>query len=521
MNLQPGFTPGATRALNLAGVLARRSNTPLVEASHMLWALILDESRAAEILAAHGLSRESFRDLWPQAATDIVVDNAIVEDSTCTNNDDVQAVILEARRQASVLGKNSDVGTEHLLCGLTAIRSPVQELLAAHGLIPEVALQRSLAHAGDSADPLPTEIELTLPVAASTDASDTYRILDAAANRAREGLRVVEDYVRFTLDDRHLTSLLKNWRHRLAATLASIDAHQLVSSRDTTRDVGTTVKTRREGSRATVLDVVTANFKRVQEAARTLEEFGKVLSSELGRQLEELRYELYTIEKGVFLTHAARERLAARELYVLVTSALCPNGPGQLISAALAGGAGIIQVREKNMPDRELMTYGKYVREWTAQAGALFIMNDRPDLAVLTDADGVHIGQEELSVREVRRIMGPARLVGVSTHTLDQARKAVLDGADYIGIGPVFSSSTKTFSQLAGLDFVRQIADEIALPAYAIGGIGLENIDQVIAAGARRIAVSGALCQAKEPVDVAHSLRSKLVQSARQAEDSH
>src|SRR4029077_19739139 len=128
------------------------------------------------------------------------------------------------------------------------------------------------------------------------------------------------------------------------------------------------------------------------------------------------------------------------------------------------------------------VTYGKLVREWTARAGALFIMNDRPDLALLTDADGVHVGQEELSVREARRIMGPSRLVGVSTHTLEQARQAVLDGADYIGVGPVFSSTTKAFAHLAGLDLVRQVAAEITLPAYAIGGIGLENIEALLSA---------------------------------------
>src|SRR4029077_19302983 len=147
------------------------------------------------------------------------------------------------------------------------------------------------------------------------------------------------------------------------------------------------------------------------------------------------------------------------------------------------------------------VTYGKLVRGWTNRTGALFIMNDRPDLAVLTNADGVHVGQEELSVREARRIVGPSRLVGVSTHTIEQARQAVLDGADYIGVGPVFSSTTKSFVQLAGLEYVSQVAAEITLPAYAIGGIGGENIDEVLAAGASRVAVSGAICGAEDPAE--------------------
>jgi len=512
--MQPYFTPGADRALKLAGSLARKSCSDVVEPVHLLWALVLDESRGAEILLAHGLPIEKLRELFPLPAADLE-DGLPPIDDPGDPSDALRSVLLEARRHASLAGKYSEVGSEHLLCGLATIPSSVEKLLAAHGLGTGSVAEQSLEQAGESAGPIAAEIELALPDDSAADAVDTYRILDAAANRAREGLRVVEDYVRFTLDDRHLTSLLKNWRHRLAEVLSKIDSHGLVSSRDTSRDVGTTVTTRREGLRASLVDVVTANFKRVEEASRTLEEYGKVLSSELARHLEALRYELYTIEKAVFLTQAARERLAGRHLYVLVSSELCPHGSGPVIAAALAGGAGLIQVREKKMSDRELVTYGRLVREWTARAGALFIMNDRPDLAVLTNADGVHVGQDELSVREARRIVGPSRLVGVSTHTIEQARQAVLDGADYFGVGPIFPSATKPFPQLAGLDFVRQVAAEITLPAYAIGGITLETVDQVLAAGARRVAVSGAICGAEDPVTITHRLNARLGQSSQ------
>jgi len=516
--MQPVFTPGAQRAMQLAASLAQQAKSPAIEPLHLLWALFLDESRAAEIAAAHGLSHETLRQHLPLTVDSLSAGATVsfaAESTPAEPGDELRTVLLEARRQAALLGKNVEVGSEHLLCGLALVPSPVQELLAAYGLAPEVAAERSLEQAGHSSSPLPADIQLSLPDVSAADATDVYRILDAAANRAREGLRVVEDYVRFTLDDRHLTQLLKNWRHRLAEVLSVVDVHQLVSSRDTRADVGTAVQTRREGLRQTLQDVVIANFKRVQEASRTLEEYGKILSSELGRQFEALRYELYTIEKAVAVTYASHDRFAGRDLYVLVSSELCPNGSGPVIRAALAAGAGVIQVREKKMSDRELTTYGKLVRQWTAEAGALFIMNDRPDLALLTDADGVHVGQDELTVREARRIMGPSRLVGVSTHTLEQARQAVLDGADYIGVGPVFPSTTKTFSQLAGLDFVREVSAEITLPAYAIGGINLENIDQVLAAGARRVAVSNAICGAEDPGEATRNLREKLLSPGR------
>ncbi len=511
MSMEPLLTPGADRAIRLAARLARRAGAATSQPAHLLWALVLDESHGAEILAAHGLTNESLHRHLP-------LDIAGIESESVTDGppikpgDELRSVLFEARRQAALLGKYAEVGSEHLLCGLAAIPSEVQDLLAASGLPSDVAAERSREQAGDSTAPLVTEIQLSLPDDAATETVDVLRIIDAAANRAREGLRVVEDYVRFTLDDRHLTSLLKNWRHHLAEALDALDSDQLAASRDTRADVGTGVRTRREGIRNSVWDVVTANLKRVEEASRTLEEFGKVLSSDLGSRIEALRYELYTIEKAIAVTHASRSRFEGRELYVLVSSELCPRGPGPVIHAALAGGAGVIQVREKRMTDRELTTYGRLVREWTARAGALYIMNDRPDLALITDADGVHVGQDELTVREARRIVGPSRLVGVSTHTIEQSRQAVLDGADYIGIGPVFSTTTKNFSQLAGLEFVRQVADEISLPAYAIGGIGLANVDQVLTAGVRRIAVSGAICGAYDPAQTACDLRERIAQ---------
>jgi thiamine-phosphate pyrophosphorylase len=123
-------------------------------------------------------------------------------------------------------------------------------------------------------------------------------------------------------------------------------------------------------------------------------------------------------------------------------------------------------------------------------------MNDRPDLAKLSNADGVHVGQEELAVKECRAILGVGPLVGVSTHSIEQARQAVLDGANYIGVGPTFPSATKNFEQFAGLEFLRQVAGEIRLPTFAIGGITAENLHEVLSAGISRIAVSQALLNA-------------------------
>jgi thiamine-phosphate pyrophosphorylase len=176
----------------------------------------------------------------------------------------------------------------------------------------------------------------------------------------------------------------------------------------------------------------------------------------------------------------------------------------QFITDIIAGGVDIIQLRDKQADDRTLLSRSRILKNCIAASGrdVLFIMNDRPDLAVLAGADGVHVGQEELPATLVRQMVGNL-LVGISTHSIEQARQAVLDGADYIGAGPVFESATKEFSQLAGLDYLREVAAEISIPAFAIGGINEDNLDEVFQTGIRRVAVSSALLDSDNPKDTA------------------
>lgn len=347
---------------------------------------------------------------------------------------------------------------------------------------------------------------------------DVWRILDAAANRAGEGLRVVEEFARFSLNDGHLSRILKESRHELCAVLTVLPECHRLAARDTPGDVGTSIGTPAEYQRETALDVVRASFKRVQEALRTLEEYTKAIplpdeTLPPSPRLEQLRYRIYTAEKSVLRTAAARDDLRQRPLYLLVTAANCAVGFETTVRDALANGVRIIQLREKSLPDRDLVSRARLLRNWTTEAGATFIMNDRPDIAVLANADGVHVGQEELSVRDARQIVGPNRLIGVSTHSIEQARQAVLDGADYLGVGPTFPSGTKSFDQFAGLKFVQQVASEISLPWYAIGGINESNLESVLAAGATRVAVSGVICRAKDAAATTASLARRLGQA--------
>jgi thiamine-phosphate pyrophosphorylase len=339
---------------------------------------------------------------------------------------------------------------------------------------------------------------------------DAARILDANFNRAREAARVLEDYCRFCLDDRFLTEQVKGLRHGLAGAARKLPHQALLAARDTLRDVGTGTTAAGEYERSSPAHVAVVNAKRLQESLRSLEEYGKVFGPDLGRELETLRYRAYTIERAIATGTASRERLSAARLYVLVTRARCPAALDWTIHEAARGGADVFQLREKALPDRELLDTARAVRRWTREAAALFVVNDRPDVARLCEADGVHLGQDDMSVKDARRIAGPDILIGVSTHTIEQLRRAVQDGADYVGIGPTFPSSTKGFDHYPGLEFVRAATAETTLPAFALGGIGPGNVAEVVAAGARRVAVSAAVCGAEEPERAARSLRAAL-----------
>jgi thiamine-phosphate pyrophosphorylase len=356
----------------------------------------------------------------------------------------------------------------------------------------------------------PLQLDEPLNLQEPKEDADAARILDASANRAREALRVIEDYTRFVLNDAFLTGALKQLRHDLAQALKMLPAPLLLESRDTPGDVGTSISTVAEMERSSLSAVVQANAKRLQEALRSLEEYGKVLHAEFAQRIERIRYECYTLERAMVRGQETRERLANARLYVLVTESLCRASLVGTVKEALLGGAQVIQIREKLIDDRILLDRAREVRKLTRDAGARLIINDRPDIACLCEADGVHLGQDDMSIQDARRILGPDAIIGVSTHNLEQLHCAILGGASYVGVGPTFPSPTKEFAGFAGLDYVRQAFAETTLPAFAIGGITLDNVAQVIAAGARRIAVSHAICAADDPRLVAHRLLTSL-----------
>ena len=201
-------------------------------------------------------------------------------------------------------------------------------------------------------------------------------------------------------------------------------------------------------------------------------------------------------------------------LYVIIDKKACLRLDGRdLVYAAreaVAGGADVIQLRDKESEAREVVEAGRQIRKAVGRDKAVFIVNDRPDIALAVGADGVHLGQDDLPVTAARSILGKDKIIGLSTHSLEQASVAQNSGADYIGVGPVFSTPTKPGYKAVGLELIKKVKQINGIPFVAIGGIDDSNIDDVVAAGSIRVAVVRAVCGAEDIRAAAKRLKDKL-----------
>jgi thiamine-phosphate pyrophosphorylase len=335
------------------------------------------------------------------------------------------------------------------------------------------------------------------------------RLIDANANRAREALRVMEDYSRFVLNDEGLSEKTKLARHELATILGPW-LPEAILHRDVSGDVGTSIKADSELTRRDESDVVIAAGKRAGEALRSLEEFLKMVSPVDAAKIEKLRYGVYEIERRLALGFRPRERFAGVRLYVLITESACRHPWLETAERAIDGGADCLQLREKELSGGEFLARAIALTRLCRRRGVLCIINDRADIALASGADGVHLGQDDLPALEARRILGSRAIIGVSTHNLQQAHRAVADGADYIGVGPIFKSSTKPRDFVAGLEYAAAAAREIAIPKVGIAGIGPGNVDQVVSAGIFAVAVTAAVTGVLDVAAAAGEIKQKL-----------
>ncbi|NJK41109.1 MAG: thiamine phosphate synthase [Acaryochloridaceae cyanobacterium SU_2_1] len=328
------------------------------------------------------------------------------------------------------------------------------------------------------------------------------RILDANLDRAREGLRVIEEWCRFGLDNQSLTSACKQLRQELGGW----HSPQLRMARNTPEDPGTALTHPQEQRRADISTVLQVNFSRVQEALRVLEEYGKIENIAMAAAAKQLRYQIYTLESQV-LAQDCHQKLAKAALY-LVTSP-CPNLLA-VVEAALEGGLSLVQYREKQAHDHDRLTLARQIGQLCHRYNALFIVNDRLDIAIAAAADGVHLGQQDLPIAVARQLLGPHKIVGRSTTNPQELKRAIDEQADYIGVGPIYKTPTKADKTAVGHDYIRYAADHAPMPWYAIGGIDEHNLANVIASGASRIAVVRAIIDSPTPTQVTQTLLQQL-----------
>jgi thiamine-phosphate pyrophosphorylase len=343
-----------------------------------------------------------------------------------------------------------------------------------------------------------------------------HRIIDANLNRAREALRVLDDVARFALGMQQLVSQFKNLRHDLHAALteSGIDELTRIAARDVGQDVGTEVSTPAEQTRTSMRSVAVAAGARLTESLRSIEEQLKLLGlPDASSAIERLRYRAYICEQQILLAMGTG-RARQWRLCVIVSEEVCIQMPWhEVVEQAINGGADCIQLREKRLSERELLRRSRQLVEICRPRHVAAILNDRPDIAILAGVDGIHVGQSDLPAAELRRLIGSSMLLGVSTSTIEEARRAARDGADYTGVGPMFTSSTKRKETLSGPQYLREyLADDIAsrLPHLAISGISLENIGELVASGCKGVAVSSAVCKSGDPAGSAQAILAKF-----------
>lgn len=342
-----------------------------------------------------------------------------------------------------------------------------------------------------------------------------YRIIDANFNRSREGLRVMEEFCRFALNSKSLNSRAKEIRHRLCDAMKSIELETLVGCRDSAKDVGSDIKVTGQMKRGNLTDCFKAASKRATEALRALSETSQVIDMELSAKLEAIRFDIYTLEKDIVMLSFAQSKIEGMQLYVLVTV-----GPDDDQAAALKiteqcakGGVDCIQLRCKQIESKEMLMLASKFVQVCKDNSVISIINDRVDIAVLSDSDGVHVGEEDLPIDQVRRLGTKPLIVGVTTHNVRELQEAIDSGADYVGIGPVFDTATKPGMKLAGLDYVQQAAEllrDTGIGHVAIGGISELNVRSVVGAGARAVAVCSAATGASDPQKACEQLKQAI-----------
>jgi len=343
-----------------------------------------------------------------------------------------------------------------------------------------------------------------------------YRIIDANFNRTREAFRVMEEYCRFGLNHAGLGGKAKQLRHRLCDAISQLDSVKLICSRDVAGDVGRELKVEGQLCRKSIEDCFTAAAKRASEALRALAESTQAIDAHVAGVMEQLRFEVYALEKETVLKASITEKWKPVRLYVLINAG--PETPAEdvlnLSRACIAGGADCLQLRAKNITDAKLLPLAESFTKLCKETSVVSIINDRVDIAILSGADGVHLGQDEIGVHKARNLSPMPLIIGVSTHSQQELAQAIDSGCDYAAIGPAFVSPTKPDLHVAGPEYLKSalpILEKAGIGHVAIGGINLSNLNLLLKIGIKTIVVSSAVCDVENPQESCKALKEMLL----------
>lgn len=312
------------------------------------------------------------------------------------------------------------------------------------------------------------------------------RIIDVNLNRVSEGIRVIEEIIRFYIEDRQKLKQIRDLKRELWQNVSKI-RNEVIWSRKSEQDLGR-VNDFDKTKRVTISDIFTANIKRGQESSRVLEEMFKPENNKISGFFKKLRFTLYDLEKDLstqFLTQFDPK------LYVIIDiETLSRKHLKEITQACVLGGATMIQLREpKHTLTKKWLSDAIKIKKAILNPKNKLIINDRIDIALAVDADGVHLGKYDMPLSYARKLLGDGRIIGITVRNEQQASKAERNGADYVSVGSIFPSPTKTTAPVVGSNRLKEIIKGVKIPVVAIGGINPQNAKQLFRLGVSGIAV--------------------------------
>ena len=347
-----------------------------------------------------------------------------------------------------------------------------------------------------------------MPNSNTTNTEDLriYQIIDANLDRAREGLRVLEDWARFGLGENDYVTKIKNFRQILGKNHLEI----YKKSRNYTEDQCKGLTHQEQIKRKTPEQIISSNAGRVQEALRVIEEFSRQHNHELSKIASEIRYEIYTLEIELLSFNKRKkfeEILKENDLYFITDQ---KDNLLEIIEEILIAGVRIIQHRFKTGTDQDHLQEAIQIKNLCKRYNSLFIVNDRVDIALASNADGIHLGQDDLDLKTARKLLGYSKIVGISANNAIDISNALKEGCDYLGIGPVFETTTKKNKIPLGIENIKTLTKDLNIPWFAIGGIKSKNISYLKACGFKKVALVSEIMNSEDPKEKAIMILKEL-----------